>query len=255
VNSNPELALRNILCATSQALQKANMPTDAVIDSFVAALAGAGDSQRQQEWQSVLGKAIAAREVQVVADAAVLFAAAELAPCAVAVALVIGTGSIAWARDHTGRVSRSGGHGPSVGDPGSGFWMGNEAAKRLAEFAGARGSDGTSPSDVARRSKAVFELAKVNRVAREIISEAAEHIAKDLLAAAVEIKSSRDRPVQWLCAGGVAVNQPSWLETIRQTCARENLFLDRPLLISDPVVGAVNLALQAVNRAHEATGQ
>lgn len=248
VQSDPELALRNILWATSQALQNARVPTDATIDSFVAALAGAGDYQRRQEWQAVLSGSIVARQISVVADVGVLFAASEMPQCEAAVALVVGTGSIAWARDQTGRESRAGGLGPLVGDAGSGFWIGNEAIKRLASFAAASGTDRLRRSDIARRSKDLFDATDTDEVARAIISEAAEHITSVLLAAGSDIETSREKPVQWLCAGGVAVNQPLWLKTIRQNCACKNLFLDVPVLIREPVIGAVNLALQSATR-------
>jgi hypothetical protein len=45
------------------------------------------------------------------------------------VVLVASTGSAAFARGADGRARRAGGYGPLLGDEGSGFWLGREAAR------------------------------------------------------------------------------------------------------------------------------
>ncbi len=45
------------------------------------------------------------------------------------VVLVASTGSAAFARGTRGRQARAGGYGPLLGDEGSGFWLGREAAR------------------------------------------------------------------------------------------------------------------------------
>jgi len=45
------------------------------------------------------------------------------------VVLVASTGSAAFARGRGGRKARAGGYGPLLGDEGSGFWLGREAAR------------------------------------------------------------------------------------------------------------------------------
>jgi hypothetical protein len=45
------------------------------------------------------------------------------------VILVGSTGSVAFARGARGRARRAGGYGPLLGDEGSGFWLGREAAR------------------------------------------------------------------------------------------------------------------------------
>ncbi len=63
--------------------------------------------------------------------------------------------------------------------------------------------------------------------------------------AGCDIETAETAPLCWICAGGVAVNQSSWLQTIRQKCADHALFLEEPILIREPVVGAAKLAFEA----------
>ncbi|WP_454101666.1 BadF/BadG/BcrA/BcrD ATPase family protein [Metabacillus sp. SLBN-84] len=57
-------------------------------------------------------------------------------------ALVIsGTGSIAFAHDGKGSYVRSGGWGHTVGDEGSGYWIGLEAIRAILKMSDGRGSD------------------------------------------------------------------------------------------------------------------
>jgi glucosamine kinase len=57
------------------------------------------------------------------------------------VLLVVGTGSMAWGRDPEGREIRVGGWGETLGDEGSGYWLGLEGLRAVA-----RAADGRSPS-------------------------------------------------------------------------------------------------------------
>lgn len=274
VKSNPELALRNIQTATREAMRTARVSADAKIESFVLALAGAGDSDQQQDWQTILQESLPVHHARVVPDATVLFAAADVDGTLSdqAIAVVVGTGSIAWARDRGGRVKRAGGLGPVMGDEGSGYWIGREAIRRLtvrgnssptlmklaqrfrSRFPGrdltelAHDADFGSfhQHDIATLCKDVFDAAPTDELVHEIIAAAADHIANLLTEVASGSQTFDTTPVCWLCAGGVAVNQPAWLRTVREKCAKADLILGMPILIPEPVLGATKLALQAV---------
>lgn len=47
------------------------------------------------------------------------------------IALIAGTGSVAWGVDATGREYRAGGWGYLLGDEGSGYWLGREAVRAV----------------------------------------------------------------------------------------------------------------------------
>ena len=46
------------------------------------------------------------------------------------IAVVAGTGSVAWGRREDGREARRGGWGHLLGDEGIGWWLGREAVRR-----------------------------------------------------------------------------------------------------------------------------
>ena len=82
--------------------------------------------------------------VVVTNDAHIAFVAGS--PRRVGLALVCGTGSIAWGQNAGGEIARAGGFGWHVGDEGSGFWIGERAiragparARRPRAGDGARG--------------------------------------------------------------------------------------------------------------------
>lgn len=251
VSSDPDLALRNIKTATTEAMRKAGLDGHE-IDRFVLALAGAGKPAIQRHWQRQLANILPASEVVVVPDVTALFAAADVKSQSDAIALIIGTGSIVWARHQNGTVQRAGGRGSSTGDEGSGFWIGREAIRRLEKFSKTPASH-RNPKEVASLAREVFAAAATNDLARQIIAEAALHITNLVLEAGNEIKSSKDSPVIWLCAGGVAVHQPAWMQTIRSNCLNSGLFLQSPTLIREPVAGALHLAMGRLPRTTEKT--
>jgi len=55
------------------------------------------------------------------------------------VLLVVGTGSMAWGRDPSGREIRVGGWGGMLGDEGSGYWFGLGGLRAVARAADGRG--------------------------------------------------------------------------------------------------------------------
>lgn len=94
------------------------------------------------------------------------------------VVLVGSTGSAAFARGPGGRARRSGGYGPLLGDEGSGFWLGREAARdeRLR-----RALRLPHPLDLAHErdpQRATAALApRVLRGSKRLREEAADHLA------------------------------------------------------------------------------
>ncbi len=269
VKSDAKSALHNICDATHDAVRAANAPHDQTIGCFAAALAGAGNTDIREEWQSILRDSLPVDRLAVVPDAAILFAAADRNfEMNEAVATVIGTGSIAWVRHRDGSTSRAGGLGPQVGDEGSAFWIGREAIRRVAtqqvssgdrmlgerirkqfgsrkptDLAAEVNSDRCDHRKVAALSADVFEIAEIDELCASIVSNAADQISQLILDATRDIETSSDNPLCWLCAGGVAVNQLPWLKRIQRKCREQGTYLHIPRLISDPVAGAVKMAL------------
>lgn len=262
VTSNPELALESIRQATREAMALAGVAEGIEIDSFVAALAGAGTAALHEEWTRRLSELLPVRSIQVVPDVSILFAAADVQ--GKGVATIIGTGSIAWARCGDGRLKRAGGLGPNVGDEGSGFWIGKQVVLSLQK-SGSQNQDFASIVDrcfgdqrpqlnqtrecssmdasrIAALSENVFEIAGHVKKAQEIVSSAADHIADMICSACSEIQTSELDPLLWVAAGGVACHQRNWMQEIGRRCKSAGVVLSSPHLVEHPVLGALELA-------------
>jgi glucosamine kinase len=75
-----------------------------------------------------MARLLPAARVVVLHDARLVLAAAGQDE---GVALIAGSGSVAYARDGRGREARAGGWGWLLGDVGSGAWMTREAAREV----------------------------------------------------------------------------------------------------------------------------
>lgn len=72
------------------------------------------------------------------------------------IAVIAGTGSVAWGIDSTGRERRAGGWGYLLGDEGSGYWLGREAVRTVLR------ADQREPNAAADEfTRAVLEQAEV----------------------------------------------------------------------------------------------
>ena len=157
----PGLAERSaevIAETTRRALEAAGM-THVVPRVLCVGVAGVGrEPERQALWQSLAGRELA-EEVIVRPDATV--ALDDAFGDGAGVLLVAGTGSVAFGRSPAGVVSRCGGWGPSIGDEGSGAWIGRRALSVVTAA-----SDGREPETAL--TGAVLTAAQVNEVTQLI---------------------------------------------------------------------------------------
>jgi len=203
-----------------------------------------------------LARLLPGTKVLVVHDARLILAAAGADS---GIALIAGTGSVAYGRDPNAEEARVGGWGWMLGDEGGGAWVVREAVRVLmrrrdagepmgalgeALFAATRTVDalelaGKLQGDHlaghwAAHAHVVFEMINRDRAAVEIADRAA-----DALAALVEQVRSRlaiAGPV--VMAGGLLLNFPA-------LSARVLLRIGHGSLLSEePVAGAVRLAEQ-----------
>lgn len=237
VCSDSEGAFANIANAVHAAREQLELSADLQIDSFVAGLAGAASVNDPASVEAALLRRLGVQRLQMVPDVDLLFAASEARSDAVAT--VIGTGSIAWYRNEAGSLHRAGGLGPDVGDEGSGYWIG----RRGVDAGVCAMPTDDSPNAIAALAGQVFAAAVYDSVAREVCDVAARHIADQLLEAVATSRTSHATPLPWICAGGVALHQPEWLDSIRDKCLQRGLHLARPILIAEPVAGALKLAI------------
>ena len=247
----------------TRAARAAGIPLPA--DRAVVGAAGAGRAFERRELRDAIAAHGLARLLEVVADGEIALAAAfGTEP---GILLNAGTGSIAYARDRTGRLRRSGGYGWQLGDEGSGYWIGRralasaaKARDRMGEASGllarilatlglrefdelVRWATTATPSQVAALATPVLAAAKDGDAsARRITAEAAVELVE--LVQVVEPMFAPDDPLIVAAAGGLLREESPLYVAFR---ARLQAALPRVQLreiIVDAPLGAVRLAAE-----------
>lgn len=233
------------------------------VERAVVGAAGAGRAQEQAELAAALIAAGVAHRVRVLADAEVaLTSAFGGGP---GMLLTAGTGSIAFARDATGRLHRAGGYGWQLGDEGGGYWVGRSALAVAARAHDGRGEGSTllarllgalglqqfddlvrwtataTPAQVAALAPHVLNAAREGEaVARQTVAAAANELA-ELVAALVRYFPGSD-PVPVALAGGLLLPHSPLTAALGE---RLSTRLNRARLLSDRIdvaLGALRLA-------------
>jgi N-acetylglucosamine kinase-like BadF-type ATPase len=246
------------------------LPTSLVDDRLTALLAQLGDIHPEAccagaagaevpaaraGLEALLGRMLPGTRLSVVHDTRLILAAAGLDS---GIALVAGTGSVAYGRTEGGREVQRGGWGWMLGDDGSGVWVTREAAREVMARADSGRPLGTlgeallaacgvrdtreltanlhamrEPMQWAAASTAVFETLGTDPGSRTIVEGAARALAR--LARGVGASLGIDGPV--VLAGGLLLNQPALESSVREQIAAPCRRLDQP-----PVEGALRLA-------------
>ena len=282
--SNPravgfETAFANITSAVVAAWSDCGLPKSP-IDCAAVCLAGAGREDEQAKVRSWMIEQGIALRVQMISEAEAVLAAARcqsLETCVTTsdgsnsadaeVALICGTGSLAWGRrtDQTSRVARSGGWGYLLGDEGSGYWIGQQLLQLACRAADGRSKDelmlnavlknlrlnsaselvawcygdSASRNRIANLAKLAFELRAVDSVS-SIIDHAATELA--LMIAAV-IEQIEVRSFSLAVAGSVVVAQPDFQQQILARLNERGFSPKQFSAVSHPVRGALRLAI------------
>lgn len=221
-----------------------------------AGAAGAEVPAGRDRLQGILVRLLPDCRVSVVHDARLVLAAATVDA---GIALVAGTGSVAYGRTADGHESQRGGWGWMVGDDGGGVWITRKAAREVMRRADSGESlgplgrallDAAGVSDTRQLTSAlhamrepmqwaglasvVFATADSDPGSNRIILSAARELAS--LVREVQHDLDCDGPV--VLAGGLLLHQPRLDDAVRAelrgiACVR----LEEP-----PVAGAVRLA-------------
>ncbi len=247
----------------------AEIVQDAAAGDVVAVCAGAAGADtpgRRAELSGILQELLPAATITVVHDAALILAAAQLDH---GIALIAGTGSVAWGRHPDGRTARAGGWGYLLGDEGSGY----RAAVLAVRHALERFDRGLAPDALtlrlaadcgfparpdlllqhfygeqerrywAARSAVVFDLAAAgDQAAAAIVTASAVALAE--LVSTVATRLPDAGPV--VLGGGLLVNQPALRAELGGLLppGTTTVLLDR-----DPADGAVWLARRGLHPA------
>ncbi len=202
--------------------------------------------------------------VRIVHDAEPVLAAGTDDGCGVA--LIAGTGSIAFGRNSQGVAARAGGWGPLLGDEGSGYWLGLCALRAVT-----RQLDGLAPrtdlTDRLLEQLQVVENAELPRqvaamgradlaglapfvltaaverdpVAETIVRQGAEKLA-GLVVALAERLGWENGGFPLALSGGVLLNHPQFVLRLHEELERKQTTPSTTQLVADPVQGALLLA-------------
>jgi glucosamine kinase len=220
-----------------------------------AGVAGAEVPAARARLENLLGRLLPGTAVEVVHDARLVLAAAGIES---GIALIAGTGSVAYGRAATGQEARAGGWGWLLGDEGSAAWVAREAAREVMRRADAGERPGPlglgllaaagavdsidlsgrlhrlrEPRRWASLAAAVFAAAGSDAGAGALADRAAAGLAA--LVAVVRTRLGAVGPV--VLAGGLLLNQPLLEAGVRNRVEGPVLRLEEP-----PVAGAVRLA-------------
>jgi len=263
-----ETALKNLSLAIDSAWKDANRKANPT-ETAVLALAGAGQADvqaRVTEWALQCG---VAKKAQVVHDGrAVLNAGAMVAW---GVALVAGTGSVAFAMDKSGQESVVGGWGYLFGDEGSAFWLGQAALRAISHADDDRGATtlltqkildrlrtespremlsilsrtGDQRREIAGLADLVIEAAEQqDAVAMEIVERGVGYLATLARCAAEKLSLGQRFPLA--LAGGVLCGSQLVREKLLLELQNEGISPSSLEVVRDPVLGCLRLACRDI---------
>jgi len=235
------------------------------IGAVCAGAAGVDTPEQERRLHEIIQGLVPRARVRIVHDTHLILAAAGVEH---GIALIAGTGSVAWARTPDGRTARAGGWGYLLGDEGSGYWVGRAAVRHALRLA----DEGRQPDRLAQQlaadcglqspgelldhfyatperrywaghSRLVFVQAAVNDPAAVgIVDRAADALAE--LIVTVGRRVGEAGPV--VLGGGLVMHQALLQDRLRQRLKGAGL-TDIRVLDRDPVHGAVHLARELIN--------
>lgn len=263
LKTDGELEVEKVL---HRVIEEAEAEAGTKPDAIALGIAGADRPEDHALLRAILRRMGFRQRVLVTNDAHIALVAGS--PSRVGLALICGTGSIAWGQNAGGEIARAGGWGWHVGDEGSGFWIGVRAVR-----AALKASDGRGPlTALVRPLLDHFEMTGVEDIVRVVyagdfprhrialfaprVAEAAaegDAAAREILeAAAAELAEAAQsvirrlglpgRPYDIVLSGGTFAAVPSLAEAVASLLRAPAASVR--LLTDEPAAGAVRLALE-----------
>jgi N-acetylglucosamine kinase-like BadF-type ATPase len=184
-----------------------------------------------------------ARRVEVLSDAQVaLLAALGDRP---GLLVLAGTGAIVVGRDARGCWGRASGHGPLLGDEGSGFWLGREWLRagardgREGDLLAAAHSSNPVATIAALAPRVLSRARRRDPRARRIVKEGGRHLATAAVAVARRLGLPRPVLVSW---AGSVMSDRFYRAGVDREMARAGLRIRWHRPDTEPVAAAVSLA-------------
>ncbi len=268
-----EAAAAALETAIAAALEAAGRDPHAPLGALCLGLAGMGRPEDRAVIAAWAAQRFPGVPTLIVTDAQLVVAAG--APEGWGLALICGTGSLAFGVDAAGRTARAGGWGYLLGDEGSGYAIGLAALRAIARAADGRGpqtaltaavlhhweltqpqnliryvyQNDVSRAEIAGLAALVDAAAATDTVARAIIAEAGRELALALKAVAQQLELCGPLRGMLPCAlaGSVLVHGQNVRAALLDAAAGMGLILNPIALVAEPALGALKLAQSAAH--------
>ncbi len=265
------MALKNLDAAVESAFADAGLPR-ATVAAACLGLAGADrDSDRSviEDWANF---SRLAETVLVVNDAVPLLHVDQGDGCGVA--LIAGTGSLAWGRNAKGQTARSGGWGYLFSDEGSAFSIGRAVLNAVSRAVDGRSQQTCLVADVTGHLElsspqeivtAVYShevpravvanmatlgfaaAARRDNVALEILQQAAAELAA--MAVVTVRRLEMQSMLSLALTGSVLIQNPEFRQHVLAEIEAAGIKLFQTTVVEDAVAGAVNIAARLASAA------
>lgn len=185
----------------------------------------------------------------------------------IGIALIAGTGSMAWGRSESGETARAGGLGYLFDDEGSGYWIAARALNHVGKSGDGRKGwssltnailghlrmrdpqelvrwcyESKDPRvQVASLAPIVFDQYAEDAAAKAIIEEGARSLASLVVAVASRLGMGQV-PTTLACSGSVLIHQPRYRELLSGELACQSISAGELQVVPDPAVGALRIA-------------
>lgn len=262
-------AMQHVQASINDAFENAGIEAQSVYSACIS-LAGIGrDKEKSQVLNWAMTESVA-NDLRIATDAEILFAAANTNATFtnLQIALIAGTGSIAWGRSQDLETYRCGGWGYLLGDEGSAYSIAIQALQLACRCADGRANDPTVLSAIleatectdpqqlipwtygplasrertASIAETVFQLADQNAACRSIVHEGARQLANMIVSITSKAGSSS---YSLALAGGVLCNRPDYIKHLEAELSARDCSPRSVELIREPALGALRLAAEA----------
>jgi len=240
------------------------------VDVAYLGVAGVDRASERKAVSTIVRKLDVAKKLYVDNDALIALAGGTV--CRPGVALISGTGSIAFGINSSGQRARSGGWGPVLGDEGSGYDIGRKALMAVIRSCDGRGPQTSLARRILRHLKLdhpeqligyvygdtmgvprIAELASIvldewkrgDPVSQRITEDAAIELTKAALSVIEKLRMEKE-PVEVVVCGGAFEYCDILLNSVKTALqkALPRATIMRPRF--DPTVGAVLLGLKSL---------
>lgn len=272
-----DTAAANVENALYESLRKAGVTGDEIAWTYCG-IAGSEHPDHRRTVVNALSHLFPAGNFTVDSDARIALTAGV--GLGRGIALIAGTGSVAFGRNDDGREARAGGWGPTIGDEGSGYWIAIQGLSSVARALDGRGpqttmvellcthygmcdaadlpyfvyAGTTQADDIARYSTLVIEAARAGDArALEIYDEAGRELARIAAAVATRLDlGSANFDVA--CSGGAFAAAELLLDPLRD--ALESKFPRARLVAASeaPAIGAIRMAMDSLTHPRSDRG-